>query len=79
MAALCWLHRGWPRRLPGPDDWFIAGLLVGSTILFKQVGVLTALALGVWAPMIGAQQGRRALEKTYGSIAVYRNPSDQVF
>lgn len=60
VAALCWLCRNWPQRHPNTRDWFIAGLLVGSASLFKQVGLLVVPALAAWVPttvLLGDRRG----------------------
>ena len=39
--------------LPTPADWFTAGLLVGGSALFKQTGLLTLVAFGLWVWLLG--------------------------
>jgi 4-amino-4-deoxy-L-arabinose transferase-like glycosyltransferase len=50
-AALALLLRR-PGAAPSTSDWLVAGGLVGIAALFKQTGLLTLLALAVWAASI---------------------------
>lgn len=66
-ALLLLLHR--PGQAPSSRAWLLAGGLVGVSALFKQTGVLTLAALGIWAATIsgGWQQiGRRWLALAVG-------------
>lgn len=53
-AALLWLLRR-PGETPQRGDWLVAGALVGASALFKQTGLATLLAFGVWAWLAGGR------------------------
>ncbi len=58
-AALVVLLRR-PDQAPSTSDWLLAGGLVGVSALFKQTGLLTLLALAVWA---AGDPGRLAADR----------------
>jgi 4-amino-4-deoxy-L-arabinose transferase-like glycosyltransferase len=67
-AALVVLLRR-AERVPSAGDWLLAGGLVGVSALFKQTGLLTLVALAVWAATIQGgwrQIGRRWLALVAG-------------
>ncbi len=69
-ALLALLRR--PAQPPTTGDWLRAGGLVGLSALFKQTGILTLLALALWAASIRGgwrQVGRRWLALAAGCAA----------